>query len=66
MEKLRSVLYAFIKRSPSIGYSQGMNFIVSRLLLVLKEEEAFWVFVMLTECILPLDYYSNMVGVLID
>ena len=30
------------------------------------EEEAFWIFVMLVESILPLDYYSNMVGALID
>jgi hypothetical protein len=30
------------------------------------EEDAFWIFVMLIESILPIDYYSNMVGVLID
>lgn len=30
------------------------------------EEEAFWIFTMLIESLLPIDYYSNMVGVLID
>ena len=30
------------------------------------EEEAFWIFTMMVESILPIDYYSNMVGVLID
>jgi hypothetical protein len=32
----------------------------------MNEEEAFWILIMLIETILPLDYYSNMVGVLID
>jgi hypothetical protein len=31
-----------------------------------EEEEAFWIFVMMVESILPMDYYSNMVGALID
>jgi hypothetical protein len=30
------------------------------------EEDAFWIFVQMVESILPLDYYSNMVGALID
>ena len=30
------------------------------------EEEAFWIFTMMVESMLPLDYYSNMVGALID
>jgi Rab-GTPase-TBC domain len=32
----------------------------------MSEEESFWTLTMLIETILPLDYYSNMVGVLID
>lgn len=32
----------------------------------IDEEETFWIFVMIVESLLPLDYYSNMVGVLID
>jgi len=43
-----------------------MNFIVGRLLRFMKEEEAFWTLAMIVETSLPLDYYSNMVGVLID
>ena len=30
------------------------------------EEDAFWIFVQMVESLLPLDYYSNMVGALID
>ena len=34
---------------------------------MLKDEElSFWVFSMIVESILPLDYYCNLVGVLID
>lgn len=43
-----------------------MNFIVARLLQYLTEEEAFWTLTQLIEAILPIDYYSNMVGALID
>lgn len=32
----------------------------------MNEEEAFWTTTMILETILPLDYYSNMIGVLID
>jgi hypothetical protein len=35
-------------------------------LSVLNEEEAFWTLVQLVEVYLPLDYYSNLLGVLID
>jgi len=64
---MRSVLVAYTKRNPTVGYSQGMNFVVSRLLQVLpSEEQAFWVFSMIVESMLPLDYYCNLVGVLID
>lgn len=43
-----------------------MNFIVGRLLKFMGEEEAFWTTTMILETVLPLDYYSNMIGVLID
>jgi hypothetical protein len=32
----------------------------------MNEEEAFWCLVQLVETILPLDYFSNMVGLMID
>ena len=34
--------------------------------IIPDEEEAFWVFVQLLESTLPLNYYSGMVGVLVD
>jgi hypothetical protein len=43
-----------------------MNFIVARLLEIMDEEEAFWMLCQMSECLLPMDYYSNLLGVLID
>jgi Rab-GTPase-TBC domain len=43
-----------------------MNFIVARLLNFMSEEEAFWCLTMLVETILPIDYFSNMVGIMVD
>jgi len=63
---LRNVLYSIVIRNPTIGYCQGMNFIAARLLYCMKEEEAFWTMTQIVECYLPLDYYSNMIGVLVD
>jgi len=63
---LRRVLYAYVMRNPTIGYCQGMNFIVAKLLTCMDEEAAFWVMTQTVETMLPLDYYSNMLGVLID
>lgn len=31
-----------------------------------SEEEAFWIFTMMMESMIPIDYYSNLSGVLID
>ena len=63
---LRNVLQTYVKRNPTVGYCQGMNFIVGKLLEQMGEEEAFWTLAMLIETFLPVDYYCNMVGVLID
>jgi hypothetical protein len=57
---------AYTIRNPVSGYCQGMNFVVGKLALVLSEEEAFWVFAMLMERILPVDYYSHLLGVHAD
>jgi len=32
----------------------------------MQEEEAFWCLVQIVEVILPMDYYTNLLGVLID
>ena len=66
LEPLRNVLYCIVIRNPTIGYCQGMNFIAARLLFCMKEEEAFWTMAQIVEKYLPLDYYSNMIGVLVD
>jgi hypothetical protein len=67
LKKLKNVLLAFSRRNISIGYVQGFNFIVGRLLKVLdNEEETFWVFTQIIESILPLNFYSEMAGLIID
>jgi len=43
-----------------------MNFIAGNLLKHLNEQESFWLFTSITENILPLDYYSDMLGILTD
>jgi hypothetical protein len=43
-----------------------MNFLTARLLTCLEEEEAFWVLTQIIEEKLPLDNYSNLIGVLVD
>ena len=66
INSMRNVLSAFIIRNPTVGYCQGMNFLTARLLSCLKEEEAFWVLTTIIEDILPLDNFSNLIGVLVD
>lgn len=65
-DKMRRVLSAYIKRNPTVGYCQGLNFIVAVLLHQLEEEEAFWVLCQIIESLLPLDYYNMMTGVIVD
>lgn len=36
------------------------------MLRYMEEEEAFWTLCMIIECLLPLDYYACMVGILVD
>ena len=42
-----------------VGYCQGMNLLAAALLLVLEEEDAFWVFATVIERILPPNYYTS-------
>lgn len=63
---LRNVLCTYVLRNPSGVYCQGMNSIAARLLCCMSEEEAFWTFAQVVETYLPLDFYSNLLGVLID
>jgi len=67
INKIRNILTAFSRRNSSIGYTQGFNFIVGRLLQILEdEEETFWLFVQIVETILPVEYYSELAGVMVD
>ena len=65
--KLKNILLSYARRNPWIGYWQGMTFLSAIVLRAVKDEEnTFWILVNLLESILPLDYYSNMVEVLVD
>ena len=63
---MRRVCLAYTIRNPEVGYCQGFNFIVGRLLRIMSEEEAFWMMSSLLESFLPLDYYCKMMGVILD
>jgi len=43
-----------------------MNFIVGRMLHYMSEEQAFWTLTAIVENMLPIDYYTNMLGALVD
>ena len=65
--KLKNILICYSIRNTSIGYCQGMNFIVCRLLLIMdNEEQVFWIFVQIIEKILPIIYYSDLAGIIIN
>lgn len=38
IDSIERILRAYVKRNPTIGYCQGMNFIVGRLRRFLSEE----------------------------
>jgi len=71
-DALYNILLAYTIRNPTIGYCQGFNFFVGRILEAfstphyLAQEETFWVMCQIVETLLPLDYYANLVGALID
>ena len=68
--QLRRLLRAYcVGRNPRTGYCQGMNFLAGMLLCVMehREEDAFWMFVMMIERLLPADYYTDgLTGVRVD
>ena len=57
--KLRSVLIAYSRRDPVVGYVQGMGFVAALLLVFVDEpEDAFWCLACIVEWLLPKDFYS--------
>ncbi|KRX00228.1 Rab-GTPase-TBC domain [Pseudocohnilembus persalinus] len=66
-QQLYNLLMVYSRRNAKIGYCQGMNFIASFLLQQnFNEEQCFWILANVLEEILPLDYYTNMTGAVID
>jgi len=65
---LKNILYAFTIRNISLNYCQGLNNIVRHLLKMMnfKEEETFYLFLILIEKILPHDYFLYGIGVEAD
>ena len=67
LEKLKNILVCYSIRNTTVGYCQGMNFIGGRLLLIMgNEEQAFWLFIQIMEEILPITYYSELVGIVVE
>ena len=67
IESLKNVLTAYSRRHSSLGYCQGFNYIVGKLLKVVKnEEDVFWIFTQIIENLLPINYYYDSIGIIID
>ena len=64
---LKNILICYSRRNSKIGYVQGFNFIVGKILMIMKnEEKTFWIFVQIIENILQNEYYYDMFGMMID
>lgn len=58
---MRRILVAYSFYNPSLGYCQGLNYIVARSLQYLQEEEAFYLLIKMIKLV-PDDYYTTMVS----
>ena len=56
---LRRILAACARRTPSVGYCQGLNFLAATFLLLLPEEDAFWCLCALVEDLLGPSYFDE-------
>ena len=65
IRQLRDILYAFTVRNVSLNYCQGFNTLVAYFLQMtnFKEEESFYLLLVIMENILPYDYYLHGVGI---
>ena len=67
LQSLKNILLAYSRRNISIGYMQGFNFIVGKILKNIEnEEESFWIFVEIIEKYLPLNFYIESFGIVTD
>ena len=67
---------AYIRRCITIGYCQGFNYIARKILkitndevyniLFFYQEETFWIFTEIIERLLPLNYFTELVGLMTD
>ncbi len=64
-QKLRSVLTAYARRNPRVGYVQSMNYIGALLLLFMEEDEAFWTLTAMVEDLLPESFYADNMSALL-
>ena len=61
--RLRRVLRGIGWLYPDLGYCQGVGVIASILLLLLEEEDAFWLLCAIVEDLLPASYYTpSLIG----
>eukprot|EP00887_Chlorella_sp_A99_P001132 scaffold14.g1132.t1 len=63
---LRRILAAFARRSPRVGYCQGLNFIAAAFALFMEEEDAFWCLAAVVEDLLPGYFETRMVAPQVD
>ncbi|KAI8380950.1 rab-GTPase-TBC domain-containing protein, partial [Radiomyces spectabilis] len=67
LQKLKRVLLAFSLYLPQVGYCQSLNFLAGYFILLLEEEEAFWLLVMtITEYFPPGMFDSSLEGATIE
>lgn len=67
VSRLRRILRALAWLYTDIGYCQGTGVIVASLLLIMEEEDAFWIMTAIIEDLLPSSYYSStLIGVQAD
>lgn len=65
--RLRRILRGIAWLYPDIGYCQGTGMIAGSLLLLMEEEDAFWMMCTIVEDILPASYYSpTLIGIRAD
>ena len=67
LQKMKNILLCYSTRNTSVGYCQGMNFLVARLLLIMEDEEkVFWLFVQIIENILSLINYQELASIIVE